>query len=231
MIEPFVIAVPIYNALGYVQKMLTGLDQYYPDRHLILVDDCSGTETADFIGSYSQGKPKTQLIRRPKRGLFTRAMNTGLAAALATEEPWIVTLNSDTEIGPGCFEEMFECWNLAYEHYKKPVGLVGCEGPRDQTHKRWLNKPEPAYVTGHAVLLKKEVLRHENLRFPQDNNEVRGFSAQDLIHIASDRALSWEFTRRGYLTVASYWAALGHVGGASWKYNWAELGRDARTLD
>lgn len=227
------IVIPVYNALDFVQDCLRGLDAYYPERRLILVDDCSGDETKSWLSDYaSKLGGTTEVIWRERRGWFTRASNTGIRRALENDDaPWIIVMNSDCQMGAGAFEEMLFCWDEAEHQHGKPTGMLGANGPREQTHKRYMLKPEPGYVTGHCLLLKKSLLRWEKLRLPQDSNEVKGFQAHELVHINSDRALSYQWNRLGYLTVESYWAAVGHHGGKSWGYDLgAALGQNPAHL-
>lgn len=221
------IVIPVRNALPYLKDCLAGLDQYYPDATLFVVDDGSDAETANFLNNYSAANAsRCSVETREIRGWFTRTTNQGLAAAHAHgQSPWVVTLNTDCVIGPGAFEELLWVWHHLEISEGQKTGLVGAEGPQPETHPRFAIKTEPGYVTGHCVLFNKELLAKEKLRFPQDDNEVRGFSAQDLFHIASDRALSWEMNRRGLVTAASYWAAIGHHGGKSWGHRLQDLGK------
>jgi glycosyltransferase involved in cell wall biosynthesis len=223
------VVIPVHNALDCLKTCLEGLDRWYPDRQLILVDDASDGPVRDFLRIYAGQGKGAFLLRREHRGWFTRAANQGLAEAYGWNGDRVVMLNSDTRIGEGCFEEMEAVW--AEAGLGGRVGLVGAEGPRPSPHPRYAVKQEPGYVTGHALLLSKSVLKECDLRFPQEDGEVQGFTAQQLIHISSDKALSYQMNRKGLLTVASYWADLGHVGGQSWGYRLHEIPQDVRSLE
>lgn len=226
----FAVLIPVYEALRETQTCLGGLDTQYPDRHLILVDDCSGPDTASWLRVYAEKIPRTDLVPRSTRGWFTRAINTGLRFWLETcNEPWLLALNSDCIIGNKPLEEMMTCWEMA-EGNGYPVGLVGSCGPTPQSHPRLGVIHYPGYITGHALLLSREVMVKEKLRFPQDTSDTGGQwneSADSLVHVASDRVLSWILDGRGYQTVASYWAEVGHHGGASWHHNMMSIPKAA----
>ncbi|MDE1971215.1 MAG: glycosyltransferase family 2 protein [Patescibacteria group bacterium] len=219
-IEKVVFAIPVFNAYNYLVGCLDSLDRSYPANTIILVNDASTDPRIwqHFEAYKSLRSRKTILANRSQRGWFTRAANTALKLALAETEKWLVILNSDCVVDPGSLEEMFSLWG-ELEQQGKTIGLMGCEGPQPRSHARYAEKVEPGYVTGHFYLFKKEFFIKEGFRFPQEDGEVSGFTAQGLFHIASDRALSYWMNRRGFSTIASYWAGVGHHGGRSWDHN------------
>lgn len=214
------IVIPVYEALDYLQPMLGMIDHHYPGRKLVLVDDCSGPQTRQFLEDYSK-QPNTVFIQRQRRGWFTRCVNTGLRHVLLKPDDqrpeWVLTLNSDCTINTGAFEELLDVWELE-EGAGKKIGMVGSEGP-NLNCPRYVSMHEPDYVTGHSLLFRTKMLRDQNLLFPYRNGEVQGFSAQSLVHISSDRALSWEMNRRGFETILCYHANIGHHGGRSWNHD------------
>lgn len=220
------IVIPVYRALDYLKLLLADLDTHYPSRQLVLVDDCSGGATSQFLEHYSQ-KENTVLLKRTQRGWFTRATNTGLRYVLGKNgscPEWVAIINSDCRISAGGFEELFDVWSLAEKENGKTVGLVGACGPRDRNHHmRYQLAQEPGYVTGHALLFSTKFMIEQNLLFPWKDGQVRGFKAKDLIHVNSDRALSYEMNRRGFLAVASFWGSIGHAGGKSWGYRLGDI--------
>lgn len=221
------IVIPVFRALDYLQKCLETLDAVYPKRNLILVSD-GDAESYAYIEQYldkNHDLPgSTRHVPRERRGWFTRAVNTGLKESLSRNtSEWVVVLNTDCEIGSEAFEEMLGCWDVVENQMQLRVGCVGSHGPQPKEHPRMSLMREPGYVTMHGVLFNKQVMLKEGFRFPQNDNEVKGFSAHDLKHISSDRALSYWMNRKGYATILSYWSAIGHHGGRSWNYNLGEV--------
>ncbi|MDE2101324.1 MAG: glycosyltransferase family 2 protein [Patescibacteria group bacterium] len=215
------IVVPVFNAPDSVRSCLASLDECYPSVRTVVVDDASDEVTKELLRSWEKGlQAPRMVIWRQYRGWFTRAVNQGLRDAMEHSE-WVVTLNSDCVVGAGALEEMFAVWDVASA--LGTVGVVGSEGPQPPSHPRWDIRREPGYVTGHAYLLNSAIMRERGLRFPQAENEVGGFSAYDLVHINSDRALCYQMNRMGMLVVASYHSAIGHAGGASWSYRLNEV--------
>lgn len=227
------IVVPVYNALDFVQRFLGMLDTHYPERSLILVNDCSDAPTLSFLESYTGSHVKTELLKRQKRGWFTRASNTGLRYVLSKDgcrPEWVFMVNSDCTLNAGGFEEMLEVWSLAEKEQGKPVGLVGADGPKPHC-PRYASVREPVYPTGHCYLFSTKLMSEQNLLFPWKDGQVRNYSADMLVHINSDRALSYEFNRRGFQTVVSYWAQIGHEGGKSWGHRLGTIPRACQVSD
>ena len=211
------IVIPVYNAVNVVKECFAAIDSLYSDRDLIVVDDFSDVETRNYLISYeSTYKNNTVVIRRSSRGWFTRAVNTGVRHAMCrgTSDKFYL-INSDCILKEGSLEELNNCWVTAEKECTSPVGLVGAHGPNGKKPMYEVIN-EPQYITGHLLLLSKDILKKEKLRFPQEDGDVKGFTARDLIHIRSDKALSYELNRRGYLTIASWHAQHVHKGGASW---------------
>lgn len=225
MIEKTAIVIPIHNALNYLSAMLKMVDEFYPDRKLVLVDDGSDASTKSFLSEYVKHE-NTELLTRGHRGWFTRSVNTGLRHVLSKngDRPdWIILLNSDCTFTTGGFEELFDVWNLVEAEGKK-VGMVGADGQKLHC-PRWVEKREPDFVTGHCILFKVSVLIEQSLLFPWKNGQVHGFGADDLVHINSDRALSNEFNRRGFATIVSHHTNVGHYGGQSWGFKLWDIPR------
>ena len=231
--EEVVLGIPVYNAYEYLVGCLDSLDQNYPQQLLILVDDqSSDSKIKQHFQAYAESRTrKTVCVYREKRGWFTRAANTCLRTAWDMGCEWLLLLNSDVVVDRGALEEMLTCWQLA-EQEGHQVGLVGSHGPQPVTHKRWEVAREPGYVTMHAVLLNKNILEQNGIPgFPQADHQVKGFHASGLVHINSDRALSYWLNRKGLAPVVSYWSGIGHHGGRSWNYDLgAALGQNPAQL-
>lgn len=224
-VSEWTVAIPVFNAYDALVACLDSLDRSYPTQTVVLVDDCStDTRIRQHFAAYAASRPrKTVLVMRSSRGWFTRAANTALRSAWEVVGDWVVLLNSDTVVDAGAFEEMYACWQMAAEE-GHTVGLVGCEGPQPSSHMRWSNKLEPGYVTGHCYLLNRQVMEREDFHFPQ-GGEWPGLLADSVFHIDSDHQLCHWMHMRGYATIASYWAAVGHHGGASWGHRLQDLAR------
>ena len=86
----------IHNALTYAVACLESVEPtMLPAHRLILVDDGSDPETADYLTGFAASRPNTILHRNPVAQGYTRAANIGLR--LSTAEI-VILLNSDTVV-------------------------------------------------------------------------------------------------------------------------------------
>lgn len=111
------VVVCVHNALDDVQRCLESLQHCQdPRARILLVDDGSGVETAEFLLSYAR-ENRIRLIRNESARGYTLAANQGLRASSADR---VVLLNSDTIVTPGWLEAM-----LAVMARDACIGIVG----------------------------------------------------------------------------------------------------------
>lgn len=213
------IILPVHDALEFTQKCVDSLFQHTQSFRLIIVDDYSSVETTAYLMSVLQRQREALYIRTAQQKWFTRASNLGLRMVRTQK---CVLINSDCVVDNGWLGELYDVW--ADVDSKAPMGrrcgLVGSTLSGEEP-RRWGESVEPGYVTGHCLLLDVPILHEVSARRGQPGwylDEVH----RDAAHINSDRYLCYELNRMGYITIASYKSAVGHIGGRSWDYN---LGR------
>lgn len=115
--EPVDLVICVHNALEDVRRCLTSVVRHtrMPAR-LILVDDGSGPETAAYLASFAQAQ-RARLLRHEEAQGYTKAANAGLRL---TRGPYVVLLNSDTEVTPGWVDRLVACADS-----DPRIGLVG----------------------------------------------------------------------------------------------------------
>lgn len=112
------IVICVHNALEHVQRCIQALWATVDcPFNLILVDDGSETETAEWLKQLAAESGNIHLLRNEDGVGYTRAANQGLHAA---HSDYIVLLNSDTEPVAGWLTRMIAC---AESHPR--IGLVG----------------------------------------------------------------------------------------------------------
>ncbi|WP_051275403.1 glycosyltransferase [Aestuariibacter salexigens] len=111
------IILPVYNALDDVKACISSLysNQTVPF-NLIVIDDCSETDTRDWLISEQQEKGFT-LLRNEQNLRFTKTVNRGLAES---KGDYVVLLNSDTIVTAYWLEKILCCFNS-----DKQTGIVG----------------------------------------------------------------------------------------------------------
>lgn len=107
----------VHNALADVQRCLRSLELCSdPRARLLLVDDGSDPETADFLERYAQSH-QLRHIRNPSARGYTKAANQGLRASSSDA---VVLLNSDTIVTPGWLQQL-----LTVISHDPAIGVVG----------------------------------------------------------------------------------------------------------
>jgi GT2 family glycosyltransferase/glycosyltransferase involved in cell wall biosynthesis len=98
------IVVCVHNALDDVKACLDSVVAHRtPVQHLVLVDDGSDADTAEFLRAFAVTQPNVTLHRNDVAQGYTKAANTG--AKLARGDV-IILLNSDTIVPPGWAEKL-----------------------------------------------------------------------------------------------------------------------------
>jgi dolichol-phosphate mannosyltransferase len=95
-----VIIVPTYNEIDNIKKMLTTLDQLYPELSILIIDDNSPDGTSDVVKDYQKNKSNLHLIQRSgKLGLGT-AYVTGFKWAIEKKFEYVFEMDCDFSHDP-----------------------------------------------------------------------------------------------------------------------------------
>lgn len=127
------IIIPCYNDHKYInQSVQSALNQTYPNKEVIVIDDGSNAETKTIL---KEIEPKiTKLITQENKGQST-ARNTGIKAA---KGDFILVLDSDDYFEPTFCEEAIEIFSK-----NKDVKLVSCYAKLlFQNSKSVISKPK-----------------------------------------------------------------------------------------
>lgn len=94
------IIIPVHNALQHLRQCLNSVNRCAERalNRIIIVDDASDTNTAQWLRLFSSRHSNVTLIRNQKNMGFTRSCAIGI---LASRAPVFVLLNSDTIVSPG----------------------------------------------------------------------------------------------------------------------------------
>ena len=101
--------IPIYNALSDVKRLLVSVLQNFDfnSGEVILIDDCSEKETADYLYSFAAKNKNFKLLKNEKNLGFVKTCNLGMRKANGNI---LVLLNSDTEIPGGFCKKIINCF-------------------------------------------------------------------------------------------------------------------------
>jgi len=113
------VIVCVHNALRATQECLASVAATLtPSRHrLVVVDDGSASETAEWLRSFAAGRPDVVLVRHATAGGYTKAANAGLRQLQADVA---IMLNSDTIVADNWIEKLVDAM------FSNPgVGIVG----------------------------------------------------------------------------------------------------------
>ena len=101
------IIIPVYNSLDDLQTCLAAIRRWPSDalRKIILVDDCSFAETADWLADYRDRHHDVLLLRNAENLGFTRTI---MAGAGESDAAYMLFLNSDTEVTSDWLDGMLE---------------------------------------------------------------------------------------------------------------------------
>ncbi|MBX2989653.1 MAG: glycosyltransferase [Bacteroidetes bacterium] len=90
------IIIPVFGNVDYTRKCLEGIYTSFPPKRsfeIIVVDDCSTDETADFLSEVSKQYKNCRFISLDQNGGFARACNAG---AVEAKGKYLFFLNNDT---------------------------------------------------------------------------------------------------------------------------------------
>lgn len=113
------IIIPVHNAVDDLALCLASIRRWPSKeiRRIILVDDCSAQETAEWLTSYQNQHSDVELVRNGENLGFTRAVMAGVRHSTA---PYMLFLNSDTQVTPNWLEGMLKAM-----HASPHTALVG----------------------------------------------------------------------------------------------------------
>ena len=127
------IVIPIYNAKKHVKKLLKSLNKNFNFSigEVILIDDCSKTDTAKFLDEFVKEFPQYKLFHNEKNLGFPGSCNRGMQLSVGDV---VVLLNSDTWIPEEFCERIIKCFKADSE-----VGIASPLSTRSSTY--WFKKP------------------------------------------------------------------------------------------
>ena len=125
------ILIPVYNRPGLVcQAIDSALAQTYPDKEVIVVDDCSTDGTAAALERYAG---RITVVKRGENGGIGAALNTGLAASTGQ---WIKRCDSDDVLYPNAVRDLLDAHaGLALGEKTVPFMSIGTPGGRTYTYQ------------------------------------------------------------------------------------------------
>lgn len=113
------IVILAYNNLEFTRNCLESIERntYYPNYEVIVVDNASQDDTAEYVAEYIAGRPNYSLICNRENLGFSAGNNVGIRKATGE---YIVLLNNDTYAAPGWLQNLI--WPLMRD---KTIGLAG----------------------------------------------------------------------------------------------------------
>ena len=112
------VIVCVHDSLEEVRRCLASVISTIGRHHtLIVVDDGSGEETAQFLNRFASIHDHVKLVRRDSAGGYTKAANSGIENSSAE---FIVLLNSDTQVPTAWLKKLARA---AYQ--SNEIGIVG----------------------------------------------------------------------------------------------------------
>ena len=133
------VIVPVFNALDDVERCLASVLRHTAGAlgRLIVIDDGSERETAEWLRAFAATHPDVELIEHRENLGYTRAVNTGLRAST---EGFVALLNSDTQVTEGWIPGLLDAMAAG-----PSVGIVG---PLSNA-ATWQNVPDLYDETRH----------------------------------------------------------------------------------
>jgi glycosyltransferase involved in cell wall biosynthesis len=223
------IVIPVHNAREYIERTLRGMEiRGEATNPLVIVDDCSGDETATLLreheqairaGSFEAAWPrKFALLRNERQQLFTRTVNRGLRYAYHHWKPdYIAVVNSDCALKPWWLHNLADALSR-----DETLGLIGYTDNPDGKKPLVKKVRYPEYVTGHCLLLRVKMLEEVGVFCETDTDGRKSpelAHLKGLAHIGSDRIMSWSANAAGWGTAYCNFEGLTHAAGKSWNHD------------
>ena len=155
------IIIPVWNQLDYTKRCVESIErQTHVSYRLLIVDNASESETADYLRALAQNKPYVELIRNNENLGFIKATNQGLKISTAG---YVCLMNNDTVATAGWLSKM-----ISLAQSNKNIGLVNpkSESPGAfslENYSKNLAKNKGKFIEtnqcmGFCMLIKREVL-------------------------------------------------------------------------
>lgn len=216
------VIVPVHNALEYVWNSLPAVySDLEPGDTLWMIDDCSRTETKDYLietqADLMERKVPSRLVHNSKQQLFTRTCNRGMRLAYHSNKPEaMVLVNTDCILQPG--------WLAGIKDgFTDPgVGIIGYpDHPNGRAPFFKIEMP-PSYITGHCIGFRTLMLEKIGLLCETDTDgrgapELAPYKGQ--AHIGSERILCWKANMHGWKSVYCHKLLVQHEAGKSWNHD------------
>jgi GT2 family glycosyltransferase/glycosyltransferase involved in cell wall biosynthesis len=198
------IVICVHNALTDVRSCLAAVIEWTNQPYqIILVDDGSAPDTANFVADFARRYPHVMLLRNESALGYTRAANLGMQASRGD---YVALLNSDTLVTQGWLERLLAC----ARHHPR-IGMVGplsntsswqsipqvaeggdwAENPlaEDISLRQWAKwigqhspqlYPEMPFLNGFCLLIKRQLLEQVGLfdeeTFPEGYGEENDYA-------------------------------------------------------
>lgn len=140
------VVIPVYNAVEYLKQTLWSLEDNVDLDELILIDDGSDFETAQFLDSIIY-LGKRLIVKHQEHSWFNKTINYGVA--LATGD-YILVLNSDVQLSKDLDKHLID--SLASCTIACPYEQVG---KKLITLDPMIKKVHPEMIKGACFMFKK----------------------------------------------------------------------------
>ena len=150
------IIIPVWNERELTARCIeTILDNTHSPYRIIIIDNGSDPETAQYLNELAGQKPELIYLKRNDKNLgFPKAVNQGIGLSDAS---YLCILNNDTEVHKDWLTEMIQV-------AEKDAGIgvinpasnnLGQKAPAPELSGKWI---EMAACTGFCMLVKREVI-------------------------------------------------------------------------
>ncbi|MBU1933243.1 MAG: glycosyltransferase family 2 protein [Candidatus Omnitrophica bacterium] len=150
------IIIPVWNERELTARCIeTILDNTHSPYRIIIIDNGSDPETAQYLNELAGQKPELIYLKRNDKNLgFPKAVNQGIGLS---DAPYLCILNNDTEVHKDWLTEMIQV-------AEKDAGIgvinpasnnLGQKSPAPELSGKWI---EMTACTGFCMLVKREVI-------------------------------------------------------------------------
>ncbi|MEM9879266.1 MAG: glycosyltransferase family 2 protein [Pseudomonadota bacterium] len=138
----------------------------------IIVDNASGDGSDEVIAAYLESTNidtgVMRLVRSPVNGGFSAGNNLGIKAA---KSDFILLLNSDTLLTPGCLTALIEC-----AHKSPAAGIIGAQlmdadGTKQYSHFNYIS-PISEFLVRAGIGFFDRIFRHYIIRKPIQSTQI-----------------------------------------------------------
>ena len=97
---------------------------YQQVERIIIVDNGSNQNTREVLKNIKQKFPNVELIENLENVGLASALNQGVQEALKNKFDWILTLDDDSEVGPGMVPKMLEIYSSFTDERKINIAML-----------------------------------------------------------------------------------------------------------